>query len=198
MDLAKTGIDMGTVPDWVAAVGTSSAAIIAVMVLGREILTRREAALAELTDQARRVLCWLEEVELDHPYFPPGEHTTRSLAVVLRNGSDAPVFDCRAHVEVDPTVLAELENVGHRRLAFSEPILPPGDTQHTVYLPPRVRTASLVWMTFTDANGTRWSRSSSGKLGRLVDGPLPVDRPSWAGRVRTWVGRTLARLRHHR
>jgi len=110
VDLAKAGVDMGNVPDWFAAVGTSAAAIIAVVVLGREIRTRRNAAWAEFSHQARRVLCWLDTVEVEG--VVPDGRTYPTLAVIVRNGSEAPVLDCNAHVEVDPAVLAELKDGG--------------------------------------------------------------------------------------
>jgi hypothetical protein len=102
----------GTVPDWVAAVGTVLALLLGVAVLRNELRQRWAARLRELAAQAAQVHLWsrvawnedvrmaehvhlLEvrdpDVELLHD-FPPGERLTpREIAVA--NGSASPVRD---------------------------------------------------------------------------------------------------------
>jgi hypothetical protein len=173
--LALAAVEYGTLPDWIAGIGTAIATIVAAVAINREVQRRREEQAAEFSHQARRVLCWLAAVEPpEHegrtpPGWPDRGRPAPTLAVIIRNGSEEPVLDCKAHVDVDPAALATIEDVGRRRLAFEEPIIPPGDLQHRLYLPTSVRTSARVWMVFTDANGTRWSRGSSGRLRRVVD-----------------------------
>lgn len=182
--LALAAVEYGTVPDWIAGIGTAAATIFAAVAINREVQRRREEQAAEFSHQARRVLCWLDVIEApEHegrtmprmPGQPPRPQP--ALAVIIRNGSEEPVLDCKFHVEVDPDALARIEDVGRRRLAFEEPIIPPGDMQRTVYLPISVRTSARVWMVFTDTNGTRWSRGSSGRLRRVVDPLATAPRP---------------------
>lgn len=178
--LAVVAVEFGTVPDWLAAAGTSFATIVAAVAVNREVQRRRAEQVAEFSRQARRVLCWLDIAEVDDQHLPPYVRAVPRLAVIIHNGSGEPVFDCRAHVEVDPDVLAEMKDVGRRRLAFGESIIPPGDMKHILALPPGVRSSSRVLMVFTDANGTRWQRGSDGRLRQLVD---PLGQASVAPRV---------------
>jgi len=136
MGVAGLTINWGTAPDWIAAIGTSVAAIIAVAVLGREIRakTRRGLGQSSATRPAGAVLARRGRGR-GHALHAGGT-THRTLAVIVRNGSEEPVLDCNAYVDVDPAMLVELADTGRRRLAFTEPIIPPGDMRRRVHLPP--------------------------------------------------------------
>jgi hypothetical protein len=165
------GLEYGTVPDWIAGIGTATATIIAVLILNREVQARREAEAAELYRQARRVLCRLE-------FSNPG---LDELMVVIFNGSDEPIFDCRIQVELPPEAApmidpvlpyleeSGIERIGLRRLELREPNLAPGQHRKSLMVPNSLRMRSSVWFLFTDAAGHRWQRSTSGQLSRAVD-----------------------------
>jgi membrane protein implicated in regulation of membrane protease activity len=172
--LALAAVEYGILPEWIAGIGTAIATIVAAVAINREVQRRREEQAAEFSHQARRVLCWLAVVEApEHEgrTMPrmAGRSTNATLGIIIRNGSEEPVVDCHAQIEVDPAVLAQRPDIERQRLTVEEPIIPPGDMQRAVYLPTRWRTSARVRMAFTDANGTRWLRGANWKLSRIVD-----------------------------
>jgi hypothetical protein len=93
---------------------------------------------------------------------------------MIHNGSDLPIFDCQAMVEVDPeaeiqhTVAAELakydvELDDGRGLTFHEDIIPPGDHSRALPVKGAFRAGSSAKLLFTDVNGQRWARDSGGR-----------------------------------
>jgi hypothetical protein len=171
--LTVAAVEYGTVPDWIAGIGTAIATLVAAVAILREVQRRREEQAAEFSRQARRVLCWPAVVEA--PDYEgrtmPGRPSNPTLGVIIRNGSEEPVVDFKAQAELDPAVLAEMDDALRRRLTVEEPIVPPGDMQRTGYLPTSARTFARVWMVFTDANGTRWLRDSNWKLRQVAAPP---------------------------
>jgi hypothetical protein len=161
------GVGTGTWPDWIAAFGTSIAAIGTILVLNREVQARREEKAAERTYQARRVLCWLVDRGKESPTDP-------RLTVMIRNGSELPIFDCRILVEVDPAAGIQRTQPGelashdveleeNRHLTFHEDMIPPGDHPRPLPVPGAFRAGSSATLLFTDTNGQRWSRDSRGR-----------------------------------
>jgi hypothetical protein len=99
---------LGTIPDWIAALGTVAAFLVALRLLAKELAARREYEEDRRRAQASRVVCWLEVAPSTATFtpssggpsttFPTGDH----LELILHNGSDEPVFDCRIQVVLEP------------------------------------------------------------------------------------------------
>lgn len=150
-----------TAPNWLASVGTISATGVAVWLAFGE---RRRAMLAEAErdelraekskEVARQVVAWL--VEGDVPSST--DLQSRPWRIVLRNGSDQPVF------EVAVGVMHDQGKKWHQVMALD--VLPPGQTSE--YVLPFVPIAGSVWpygrVVFTDPNGQRWARGRNGAL----------------------------------
>jgi len=79
--------EWGTVPDWVTAFGTLAAFAVALRLLAKELAARREYEEDRRRDQARLVAAWVERFIAMAP--------TNQYVVVLRNGSEEPVYDLR-------------------------------------------------------------------------------------------------------
>lgn len=153
-------VDLGSLPDWLAAVGTIAAAWVAVILAKREG-QRAERAEAErdalrreqAREQAAKVVAWME---------PPLRNlttvSTRGWRVVARNVSDEPVFAVEAEV-----VHAD----GYEHVILEEwDVLPPrGDVERFFRQDVKARSERpYVVLTFTDAAGRRWRRGERGRL----------------------------------
>jgi hypothetical protein len=177
------GPDWGTVPDWLAAVGTLAAFAVAFRLLAKELTARREYEEDRRRQQASRVASWVGVVEDPDLALSPwaSETGTRRVAAVLHNGSEEPVYDCRVHLEIDPAAEGSFSKVvdgafqkGERRLTLDDRTLPPG----RIHVPLSLGRADIphvsTWMTFTDASGRRWTRHPKGQL----EGSPPEAPPS--------------------
>jgi hypothetical protein len=182
-------VNYGTLPDWLAAIGTVGALAFALVLFARDQEDRRRA-------QARRVVCWLV-VEPTTSSFRPGIEgpTTTSivgdhLEALLHNGSEEPVFDCRVQVDLDPRQASTAGPDSNWRLVLTERMLPPGRTPRPLWeLPGRDLPHANVWMVFTDANNQRWQRSHTGRLSRLVDVAERASPSTRVGCGVRWNGR---------
>jgi hypothetical protein len=178
----------GPAPDWLAAIGTVGALLVALVLFARDQEDRRRA-------QASRVVCWLV-VEPTTSIWTPGIDlpTTETivgdhLEVVLHNGSEEPVFDCRIQVDLDPPVTVTTTPDATWRLTLTERMLPPGQTRRPLWdLHESDLPYAYVWMVFTDASNRRWQRSHTGRLSRLVDAAERPDAPARVGCGVLWYG----------
>jgi hypothetical protein len=137
--------DWGTVPDWLAAVGTLLAFAVALRLLFKELDARRENEEDRRREQASRVAAWARPVGAG-----PNDH-----AMMLRNNSEQPVTAVRLVMEHPdmPEVVTREE---------SWDLVPPGEQRVDdmwVTGPP-----GPVTLTFTDAAGHRWTRRPDGRL----------------------------------
>jgi hypothetical protein len=187
------GPDWGTVPDWLAAVGTLAAFAVALRLLAKELAARREQEEDRRREQASRVACWLEIVE--DPDWPPRhwapDKPVRAVAAVLQNGSEEPVYDCRVHIELDPGASGKLVS-GDRQYSLEERTLPPGRTQRSVSFPREDLPPASTRMSFRDAAGRRWTRYPDGRL-------VEPDRPRHRSRkdyMNAWIARELDELNY--
>lgn len=155
-------MEYGTVPDWLAGVGTVGALVVALVLLSHDRRARREVEEERRRAQASRVVCWLEAVEV---LTPVGD---RRVELVLHNGSEEPVFDCRVHVDLDAAATSTFRD-GGRRLTLAEPMLPPGQTRRPLSLPVFDLPHASAGMAFTDTSNRRWGRGHNGRLSQLVD-----------------------------
>ena len=182
-------IEWGSTADWLAAIGTVGALAVALLLFGRDQEDRRRA-------QARRVVSWLVVEPTMSSWTPAtggqatvtevGEH----LEVVLHNGSEEPVFDCRIQVELEPPVTVTTTPGGAAwQLTLTERMLPPGQTRRPLWdLHESDLPYTYVWMVFTDANNQRWQRSRTGRLSRLADAAERPDAPARVGCGVLWHG----------
>ena len=143
-------VDWGTVPDWIAAIGTTGALLVAVTLLWRE---QRDHDVA----QARLVSAWVNEVDDSRPEPLSG--------VVVQNKSDEPVYDVIIFL-FDSVAHAEVGEPGQE--IFHVEVLPPG-TRHraTDSVHARMGHIPLLTLTFTDSSNRRWTRKG-GSLQRAA------------------------------
>jgi hypothetical protein len=196
--LAQEQDRLGTIPDWIAALGTVAAFLVALRLLAKELAARREYEEDRRRAQASRVVCWLEEAPTTASYTPSMTTPTvthvvgNHLEVELHNGSEEPVFDCQVHVDLDPAAPRTFKD-GSRRLTLTERMLPPGHTRRPLSLPGADLPHARTWMVFTDASNQRWQRSHTGRLSRLVE-PSALPRRSRKDYMNAWIAGEPDRL----
>src|SRR6266508_3217434 len=136
-------VGSGTLPDWLAGIGTVGTLFFTLVLLLREIRSRRSG-------QARLVAAWVKEAE--DPSRP-----SPVLSVIVRNGSTEPVY----HVWV-----AWYDDVAHDERGgkpgdriFQMKCLPPlTELPSEGKVPARMGHLPLLTIEFTDASGRRWRR----------------------------------------
>lgn len=145
-------MNWGSVPDWLAAVGTVGALFVALALLCREMKDRRHAA--EMADRkpADGVFAWVE------PRTDAGGWQTFVL-----NRSDQPVYDAVVYFTplTDPP-LPTVESVWGT--------VPPGDPRPGDRFgdhPTDLFGIPTVEIEFTDGRGRHWRRDADGQLRRL-------------------------------
>jgi hypothetical protein len=134
-------VDLGTVPAWIGAIGTTLAFLVAFAVFWLSLAERRR-------HQASQVAAW----------FARGD-TQATLHVA--NSSDVPVYNVR----VDPKLLGQTSD------PIRYPVLGPrtNETDLTIPMPGSRQVSNLffgVEVFFSDSAGRRWFRAAGGKLRR--------------------------------
>jgi hypothetical protein len=138
---ASSHAQFGTVPDWIAAIGTTLAFLVAFTVLALDLKERHRR-------QASQVAAWLERGK-------------PNATLHVANSSGEPVYDVRTTPQI----------FGGDYEPYSLPVLGPGkdDTSQAIRVP-RNREMSNeylgVEMLFADSAGRRWKRRKDGKLRR--------------------------------
>lgn len=164
--LAQGQDRLGTIPDWLAAFGTLAAFGVALTLLAKELAERREYLEDRRRDQAGRVAAWPElEIQSGQP---------SRYVIVLRNGSEEPVYDVKVTlVAKDSPFASDPESVRNEDGSFkeagpislSEEILPPGEPVRypipSGLLPHAYTSPGL---SFTDSRDRRWKRYPKGRL----------------------------------
>lgn len=169
-------IELGSLADWIAALGTVGALIASLVVLRYEINVRRadsrERIEEERRSQARRISCWPLEVKARRDVDEMGRSLqgmggNSSVRVALRNASAEPAYDVVVHVR--HTYEKSAGAMG------SFPFLLPPDTTREVWVDgvdlPGGGLAGLpyVELVFRDVKGRRWLRAHSGRLLEMDD-----------------------------
>ncbi|MFG2986358.1 hypothetical protein ACGFYQ_34755 [Streptomyces sp. NPDC048258] len=167
-----TAVDYGTVPDWIAGVGSAVATVLLAVGLLREIRLRRIDGERAATE---RRAAEANQARLIGMVFRVRGSGTR-VEFVIRNDSDEPLRDPAPllfwadqgdalyipRVEAEPAVVL----LGPRQKA--ELIVSLGDGAAQPPHPSLVRCA----VAFTDANGRRWLRTGAGRPLLVLDGDL--------------------------
>jgi hypothetical protein len=143
--LAQDQDRLGTIPDWIAALGTVFAFFVALGLLTKELAARREAEDDRRSEQARRVAAWTL----------PGPVPEITHVLVMHNGSEEPVYAITL-------IMEDQDKPGSvTRKDFWD------------YLPPEERSKESsgsvgrpgpITLSFTDAAGRRWTRYPDGRL----------------------------------
>lgn len=187
------GIDWGTAPEWVAAVGSAGALLVAFLLLRHERIERRRVELDAKWAQARQVSFHIEttpkfEVDTDSDGAVIAHHLDRVadyvVAATLSNNSHEPIRQYTA-MTIGPAGVPL--NVQQRSvLQARTPIMMP--TQHLPgYGAPPFQFHG--WVDFTDARDVRWRRYSDGRLEEIVDPGAEASRQDTRGPDGAAVGR---------
>jgi hypothetical protein len=153
--------EWGTVPDWVTALGTILAFLVALRLLAKELAAHHEAEEDRRRAQVRLVAGWVTPPRPD-----PQAPANFVFDLVIRNASEEPIYDLNA-VMVPPNgphandPEAAPPTVGAARIQRGT--LPPDE-----YVELRFRMVptmpGILGMSFTDAAGRRWKRYPDGRL----------------------------------
>jgi hypothetical protein len=138
---ASAHLELGTLPDWIAAIGTAFALLVAFAVLILDLKERRR-------HQASQAAAWLER-------------GTSEVTLHVANSSDVPIYKVR----VTPQFLGQ----DYKKISY--PVLGPkaDDTPLSIPLPGSQEVSNEflgVEMVFADSGGRRWKRTRNGALHR--------------------------------
>jgi hypothetical protein len=186
------GPDWGTVPDWLAAVGTVAAFAVALGLFRKEQKARREYEEDRRREQARLISAWPEAPEVpgvkDRPRntdviaWMRETGTDAYVHLVMKNGSAEPVYRIFAVMVASDSSYADDPEVGAGQPGTAEArrrILPPGEEDKGIFarfldgFETGIRPGP-VSIAFTDAAGRHWKRYPDG---RLVELNRPPRRP---------------------
>jgi hypothetical protein len=174
--------DWGSVPDWLAALGTVAAFGVALRLLAKELAARREAEEDRRREQARSIGAW--------PTAPVPEHpraANQVFTVILRNGSQEPVYNVQAVMKHPDLSSDEVRRAGWSTWQLTLGILPPGENFTKLRLVPYQ--PGPIELSFTDAQGRRWTRHTDGRLLGEADPPRRKVDP-----LKEWSDRQLGEL----
>jgi hypothetical protein len=173
-------MEVGSIADWVAGIGSAATAIIALIVLNHDAEARRDAARVELRRQASRIFCWLEALidERAKVTMPGGRvdflTPQENLAVMIRNSSEEAIYDCKVQFRIEPEISVDsgmLEYFGFTRTdahqwEFQVAAISPTSTDYRgpIRLPGSLQPYVSAWLDFDDAAGHRWRRTTEGSL----------------------------------
>jgi hypothetical protein len=168
--LAQDQDRLGTIPDWIAALGTVAAFLVALRLLAKELTARREVEEDRRRAQARLVSAWTTPRRIE----TAGPELKLEFIVVLKNGSDEPVHEVWLTLVPDSSPFAsDPEAARAEDGTVKDPdtdwgnveLVPPGETFNVAVMPGRYPIKKLVLgISFTDSQGRRWRRLPGGTL----------------------------------
>lgn len=190
-------IDLGTLPDWLAGLGTIAAFITLIFVARqwkasetdrqaleterravdterRALAAAREAERHDFEASQARLIIVEQEPHVDHSWggSNPPPPSRRNARIV--NRSSAPVFHLR--IEQEPREFAAevtvLEILRQGRGAPDGPVFSPGESTERLLVAGNsgdTPSTEYVAFIFTDARGVQWRRVGSGQPVRLLD-----------------------------
>jgi hypothetical protein len=171
-------VDMGSLPDWVSAVGTLGAFAVALYLLYRELINRQIEREERLKDQASLVSGWGIISSVDSGTI---------CTAVVRNSSNQLIYKCRIEARIEAT-----SRKRPPRLAYAMwYVVPPGGEEQSSWKLDRYHPSQwpAIELTFIDARGNTWRRKSTGELIRWTEqynNVVPDDveylgEPFWLG-----------------
>lgn len=169
VSVCSWSINWGSLPDWLAAIGTVGSLGVVAIGLTREVKRRREddrAAAAERRHATARQARLVTAVA--RAWSPQQVHVT------VRNESQAPIFDVKPGLLVaDPETGQQTVPLAGRVLDFVAMHRIAGGSGElqvalTVDEPLTADPRAITDLIFTDANGLRWRRINNGQ-------PIPYD-----------------------
>jgi hypothetical protein len=164
--LFAAGPDWGSVPDWLAALGTVAAFAVALQLLAKELEVRREAEEDRRSEQARLVSAWPQD-----PFWEQGQTW---LPVAIRNGSSEPVYQVRAVMVPPESPYAsdpEVATADVNKVRVRREIVAPGQLTIAHFGIEALNVVpGPISVSFIDAAGRRWKRYPDGRL-------VETDRP---------------------
>jgi hypothetical protein len=201
------GLEWGTVPDWLSAVGTVGALWAGVLLLRKELDERHDAQRRERELQARLVYCWVRD-------------GATQRTIVIQNASTEPIIDCLFYV-AGPWARSVIKATGRdkREVSVSDLIgtrayyemqiesvvgsvyyiyladldrAIPGQTEIPLHLPkwvpqllqPSFELGNGIAVLFNDANGLRWQRDRWGRVHEVRSSRSSVKSRRWKYRLR--------------
>jgi hypothetical protein len=179
--LHSARVDLGSIPDWIAGIGTVAAFFVALLLFRRQMNELRDADEGRQRAQATQISAWCkEETQSDG---------SAAQWLRLRNGSGEPVYQCAAlfasannetwTAQNHDEWQAAINRSGASYGARGTMVLAPGETTNWVVEDTELQSARgaivPVFLIFRDAHGTSWSRSPRGVLLRF-DSPVINDQ----------------------
>lgn len=169
-----------TIPDWIAAIGTTGAFVVALALLAKDLRATWEQRREKARNAASKVSAWWEydtsRAGEPAPDYGRGFKAYYAPFWVLRvrNAGSEPVYEC--HVSLGPPA-----KPGDEPAKYFFPIVPPDQTlsdmihedEVAIWADDDERVLSKdVWveLTFTDPAGKRWRRSRTGVLEEIGSG----------------------------
>jgi hypothetical protein len=185
MHLLAADLKLGTLADWLAAVGTLAAFAVALGLFRKEQKARREYEEDRRREQARLISAWPEVPEVPGVADLPRDTdvddwlretgTEAYVHLVMKNGSAEPVYRVFAVMVASDSPYADDPEAGAGQPGTAETrrrILPPGEKEIGIFatflqgfetgIEP-----GPVSIAFTDAAGRHWKRYSDGRLVEL-------------------------------
>lgn len=157
-------IQLGTVADWVAALGTSGALLLTYYLLRKEIGEIRARDLERKAAQASLVSAWT---------LGYGKRTEGDGVIVrFQNASQLPIYSCTIVARADageypPSSASDAGGAYFSAMAPGEHgetfVIPAQDPPSDALLPPPAK------IMFTDATGAHWRRRADGRLESLAE-----------------------------
>jgi hypothetical protein len=141
-------INFGDVPTWIAAIGTTGAFVVALVLLFQSLKQSKKDSADRRKEQAKLMSAWSTGVSMTKPY--------PTISFKLRNASEEPIYaiSLRAAVGVRGTFIRHVGTLGPQQTAdlhIYPPAAPRGDNTN-----PDVA--------FTDTAGVQWLRKANGQL----------------------------------
>jgi hypothetical protein len=157
------GVNWGSIPDWLAAGGTTGAFLATLYIILRDRRGHRQVEQEQITQQARLVLVDSDYHERENDGTSFDE---RRFVVVVQNGSLEPLLDSTIMVEPPRDISAQERSIDQSARSLDVGTIFPGEHRYPMPLPGQWARFATVELLFTDRNGRRWTRRSDGRLER--------------------------------
>jgi hypothetical protein len=181
----------GTLPDWLAALGTVGAFFAGLRLLRKELDARLDEVEDRRQAQARLVVAWTDIEQVKGMLGPPAAAPSYEFALIVKNNSEEPVYDVRITMVSEDSPFADDPEAARREDGTLEAgalegrfsMVPPGERiRNAIPLDVAPSPYPPCSLSFTDAQERRWKRYPNGRL----QGP-PEVRQSVKDRLDAWA-----------